>query len=389
VDGITLVVDGVMSEPLGDLIIQQRSAGASRVSVFAEPLPAEAYSRLPRLSEWIRRLVTVRHAGADTVYAPQTWSVRPAYERLVSEPAEEFVLLRTVAGLIGDSEPGPAVHLGNDVRCLAFYGTDAATLALWDESAPPEGRETSLQLGRATQAIDPWGNRTPLTRGGDGQHQIRLSQMPVFVSGVEKWLVDLLTAVSLEPARATPGAEAARHVLKIDYRGARSLAATVRLTPPETWRASPAAFEASLSDREAFQMPFELRRPHNEPSGVRQIVAEISTEHPQYTITLPIPFEIALPDVEVRGSAMLVGDELVLRHAVRNTGTEQLHLRSAAAVPGRQRQYRPIVNLEPGEAETVEYHFRDSAALSERQVYLTLRELNDGPRSHTLQVVVP
>lgn len=388
VEGVTLRVDSVAAEQLAQAISQQRAAGLDRVSVFAEPLDKSEYGRVPRLTEWVRRIIAARHAGADTVYVPQPWSVQETYEGPVSEPAEEFVLFRTIAGLIGDGEPGPHIKLG-DARVLVFYREETAVLALWDDVAPPGGRKVALQLGRAEEVVDPWGNREALERDSEGRHLIHLSRMPVFVPGVESWLVELLTSVRLEPGRVAPGADTARHTLKIDYHGARPVAAALRLSLPKEWRASPAGFDISLSPREALEIPFELRRPHNEPAGVRQIVAEVRVENPDYLVEVPIPLEIALDDVEVGGWALLVGNDLVLRHAVRNTGGQALHLRSSAAVPGRQRQYRPIVNLGPGEAETVEYRFREGVDLSEREVYLTLRELNDGPRSHTLQVTVP
>jgi hypothetical protein len=388
IEGVTLLVDGAPDGALSNAVEELRSRGTSKVSALAGPLSGEEYARLPRLAEWVKRLLLSRHAGADAVYVPQTWSVHASYEGLVGEPAEEFVLLRTIAGLLGDSQPGPQIAV-DSVRMLAFCAGESTVLAIWDEAAPPEGRDATLQLGRATHSVDPWGKRVELARVREGQHLIRLSQMPVLVPDVESWLIDLLTSIHIEPPRAAPGAETARHTLKIDYRGNRPLAATVRLTRPEAWHASPPAFQASLSPHEPLEIPFELRRPHNEPSGSRRIMAEVRVENPSYFLEIPIPFEIALEDVEVRGTALLVGDDLVLRHAVRNTGSQPLHLRSAAAVPGRQRQYRPIVNLTPGESETVEYHFRDSEGLSGRQVYLTVRELDDGPRSHTLQVVVP
>ena len=207
--------------------------------------------------------------------------------------------------------------------------------------------------------------------------------------GVESWLPELLSGISIDPAKALPGAETARHVFRIDYKGKKPLSATVRLQVPPSWGASPSVFGPSVSSGETYEMPFELRRPHNEPSGFKPIFAALELDHPDYRLRIPVPFEIALPDVEVRGRALLVGDELVLRHSVRNKGRQALHLRSAAAVPGRQRQYRPIVNLNPNESETVEYRFRDGSELAARQVYLTLREINDGPRNHTLEVVVP
>ncbi len=64
-------------------------------------------------------------------------------------------------------------------------------------------------------------------------------------------------------------------------------------------------------------------------------------------------------------------------------------MRGTANVPGRERQYRPFANLRPGDTQTVVYRFPGAATLRGTTVRLAVRELNDGPRIHTLELVVP
>ena len=72
-----------------------------------------------------------------------------------------------------------------------------------------------------------------------------------------------------------------------------------------------------------------------------------------------------------------------------NRSKKPLHFRGAASVPGSERQYRPFVNLQPGETQTVEYHFSNGAGLAGSTVRLALREVADGPRVHNLELTVP
>ena len=96
-----------------------------------------------------------------------------------------------------------------------------------------------------------------------------------------------------------------------------------------------------------------------------------------------------MSDVEVTGAAVVERGDLILRHVIRNRSSNVLSFRSTAAAPGRERQYRPITNLVPGDAQTVVYRFHNGSELIGRHIYLALRELNDGPRQHNLQLVVP
>ncbi len=104
---------------------------------------------------------------------------------------------------------------------------------------------------------------------------------------------------------------------------------------------------------------------------------------------IPLPIEVGLTALEVSGMAVIEGDGLVVQHTVTNVSDEVLHFRGAAQVPGRQRQYRPFSNLRPGDTQTVEYRFSNGRDLSGAQVRVGLREMNDGARTHALQITVP
>ena len=100
-----------------------------------------------------------------------------------------------------------------------------------------------------------------------------------------------------------------------------------------------------------------------------------------------ISFDVS--DLDVWGMAVVDGDDLILKHVVTNRSSSILDFRGSASVPGRERQYRPISNLLPGETQTVEYRFSRGPELIGRSARLVLREINDGPRIHTLETIIP
>ena len=93
--------------------------------------------------------------------------------------------------------------------------------------------------------------------------------------------------------------------------------------------------------------------------------------------------------MDVFGLALVESQKLLLRQTVTNRSADVLSFRATANVPGRQRQYRPIANLGPGDSQTVEYRFSNAHNLIGRQVQLSLRELNDGSRVHSFELRVP
>jgi len=285
--------------------------------------------------------------------------------------------------------------VADGVRCLAFYNGETASakgtfvLAAWDDAAPPEGRPHSVPLGRARREIDLWGQSTPLHRDDHGRPMVRLSAMPIFIDDVEGWLIDFITSITLNPAHVESGMELVRHTVELSLGGSRAINIQGSFATPDSISVTPRTFSLDILPGRKERITFEARYAHNEPAGRKMILARMTLSEGPYDLEIPLPVDIGLTEVGVSGMAAVDGDDLVLRHVVSNRSSSVLSFRGSAGVPGRERQYRPLSNLHPGDTQTVVYRFRDGAGLVGRRVLLGLREMNDGPRVHNLELTVP
>lgn len=361
-----------------------------RLQTYFESLKPSSYRRLSRLAIWAQRLITLKHSGAQTLFVPQPWLTQDRNRQHMAEPTEEFILFRTIVAAIGDATPGKELKFGPGIHCLVFEQGDNTTLAIWDSDAPEGGRTHELQLGQAKESIDLWGRRTMLEKNEQGRHMINLTPTPVFVPGVEKWLVDFTTSsLSMEPQRVESGTELVIHRLRIDYFGDRPLTGQIKLDTPDSWEVTPREIKLNLQPRRAESREIQIRYPHNEPAGNKTIMAHVTITETGYQFDIPMTVSIDLSDIQVEGTAFVDGDVLILRHVVTNRSNSAVSFRGSARATERERQYRPFASLQPGETQTVEYRFSNAQLLSGTRVRLTLSEVNDGRRNHTLELQVP
>jgi hypothetical protein len=363
--------------------------GVGEVSVFVPPLSTERFAREPRLAEWARRVLEARHAGADVVYIPQPWIVRRSEYASAVEPDEEYLLFKTISGLVGDAKPGPIVAVAEHVRCLAFREHPHSIVAMWDEAPSSEGRRVAIQLGPASRQVDLWGNATPLHRDEAGRSLVAISAMPVLIDRVDNNAIDFSSSVSLEPAFVESGTELVDHEIVIDCSTALPESGEGTLFPPPGIDVSPRSFSFSACAGEPVRIPVQVRYANNEPAGKKKFTAKVTLSRPGYQFEIPLTVDVRMSDLEVSGRAIMEGNQLLLRHTIQNQSQHAVSFRGIAGVPGRQREYQPISNLQPGKTQTLEYRFPDASALMGRKVNLALRESNDGPRKHNLEILVP
>ncbi|MFQ5462173.1 MAG: hypothetical protein ACE5E5_06045 [Phycisphaerae bacterium] len=390
VDHHTVIIDeGVGIEAFGRIVKDARKRYPGALSVYVKPLPEAGYRRMARLARYAHRIIAARFAGASTVYVPQPWCVRDRVSGRIAEPREDYILLRTIADLLGDAAPGHRLPVVPGVVCYSFQSGDTSTLVLWDPNADHAGRTYPIQVGAATEQVDAWGVSTPLVRGEDGRHQVRLYPTPVFIEGVENWLVDLWASVRLEPNELATGTELAAHTIEIPYKGSRALSGTLALVGPESWEITGSRTSLQLSPQRVTQIPVSIRYPHNVAAGERLLTAQLQLARPPYFLEIPLTLRLGLLDVDVLAMASRKSGDIILTHTVTNRSAKMIDLRSTANVPGRERQYRPLTNVAPGDSQTVEFRFSRADALAGKTVNLSLRDVNDGPRVHNLQLIIP
>ena len=383
------IAPDIQSRWISSYLAEYRKLPYERVSAYVEIGSGAEYGRLPGLAQFAKRVIRTRHAGVDTVYVPQLWRTRPTLSGTVSEPSEHFIAYRTIIDLLGDLTPGPEVALAENVVAVAFHDAERSVLAIWDPSAPTQGRAYEFQLGSAEYQVDLWGRAIPLGHSSDGHRQVRLYREPVFVDGIERWLIEFASTLEITPGRSEMSLLPRTHTIRLSNAGKRLLAGQVALQTPRNWEVRPRKFGFRLPARSSYEQPVELRFAHNEPAGAKQIrlIIDFETE-PSYHLEIPLTLEVGIKDVDVWGFAFLEGDRLVLRHGVTNRSPQPLSFRSFATAPGRSRQFRVIASLAPGQTTTAEYRFENAATLAGRAVRLGLREV-DGARQHSIELTAP
>lgn len=387
---ISVLIDADIQEAwIPAYLDQYRPLDYQAVSAYVETDADVAYARLPSLSRFAKRIIRTRHAGATTTYVPQPWKTRVGNTAITVEPTEAYIVYRTLVDLLGDLQPGPELKLGPDIRALAFHDVESSVLAIWDTQAGQLGRLHALHLGPAASQVDLWGRSTRLTVGSDGGLSLRLYPQPTYLTGVERWVVDFLAGVTIDPTMAEPSLVPQTHTVTLTNTGTTSISGQVALEPPSGWVVKPPRYNFHIGPRSEFEQVLQIRYGQNDPAGTKLLRAMVSFDNQgSLSLELPLAIELGIEDVDVWGFALLEGDTLVLRHGITNRSSRTLSFRSFAAAPGRSRQFRVISALAPGQTTTAEYHFKNANAFTGRTVRLGLKELG-GPRHHTIDLVGP
>ena len=379
----------VLVETISERLQMYTPLGYQQVSAFLVPQDEPRFRRTDRLAHWAQRVIATRHAGAHTVYVAQTWRLRETPRGPVTEPLETYLLLRTIASLIGSTRPGPEVLIADGVRCLAFNDGESSVLAMWDSRAPAEGNRYAIQLGRAQRQYDLWGHDVLMPRDDHGRQIVHLTSMPIIIRNVDRWLIDFRTGLSLDPAHVESGSDIVEHTLIMDYKGSMPVSGKLSFQVPDDWKVVPKHLDFNAAPQRISKFPLEIRYPHNESAGRKIAHVNMRLAGEGLYMEVPLPLDVGVQDLRVWGGAVIERKELLLRHVVTNRSQDVLSFRASATIPGRARQYRPISNLRPGETQVVEYRLRNAEDLAGRRVLLTLREVNDGPRIHNYELTIP
>lgn len=352
------------------------------------PLPADGGDRTLALADWAKRIIEARYARVDAVFVPELWHSAAKVSGRVTEPSLAYVAYRTLVDALGDATPADRFKLDDHTEVVAFSDGSRSVLAMWDDAAGDNGAVHVLQLGSASRAIDLWGRDVSIDWTPDGRHAIRLTRLPVFVVGVEDWVVAFRSQVGLSPRRVNFTYETRRHEIELRNPALTPIAGEMVVRAPDGWELSPRVFRFGLAAGQTGRFPVEVRHPQNESAGEKILNATVTLlSEPNYRFDVPLTIELGLSDVEVWGYAVEQGDQLIVRHGVTNRSKERLSFRGFASYPGLPRQYRVFNEILPEQTLTTEYRFQNVPGDAGRRIRLGLREAG-GPRVHNLDIGV-
>lgn len=369
---------------LGPLVGQD----ADRLWVTVEALPESPYPRMARLADLGKRLVETYAQGVGTVFMRAPWEAAAGQALPRTDPLEDFIILRTVADVLGDAKPISRTSLDGRVQCLVFDRNDSAILCVWDDDAPPEGEVHQLLLGDNLFQVDLWGRKTPLPTTGRYQ-SVRIGPTPTFILNALTWMVEFRRQFVARPT--TIEASFDNLEFEIEFRNTYHdrIGGILRLMLPEGWELRPNRLPFSLAPGEVFRHKISLRFPLNAEARTMPLLGEFALDADRrYVFTTPAWFEFGLKGIDSHAFAFRSRDQVTVRLMMTNRTGRTVHFESYVVAPDRQRIERLVSNFEPGQTILRTFVISEAADLAGRDLRVGLREIQ-GTRMWNQVVAVP
>ncbi|MFQ6048465.1 MAG: hypothetical protein ACE5K7_03785, partial [Phycisphaerae bacterium] len=351
-----------------------------RLWVSLELLDPRQYHRLSRLADLAKRLVLARVGGAETVFIDQPWRWTVRSGKADLEPTEPFLVFRTLAALLGGSQPAGQIYLDRHVRCYIFdHGSDS-TLVVWDEREGSAPRQYRLYLGPQARLVDLWGRSRPLARCDDGRQLLPVTALPVLIDRVESWIARLRASLSITPKTIESSYRLHPAQLRFTNHRQESISGRVELLAPDRWQVRPSQMRFALRPGQTLQRDLTIRFPYSELAGPKLLRARLLIDADRtYELFVSIPLELRLPDIDVQTIAQVADGRLIVRQRITNLGTDIVNFRAALIAPGRPPQRRPVSALGPGQSAVKLYVFGNAPELMGTSIRASLEEVG-GPR---------
>lgn len=357
-------------------------------SVFVPPPDWSRGDHDKLLNAWALQIIAALSLDVRAVYTAGLWSLRNDDIDPDLQPNRQLIAYRTIARLIGDATPFRRVMLANGVRGFSFRRREQATMVLWRRSADIDTEAVRLQLGRSPRAYDIEGREIPIHFDDRGLAQVPVGPQPIIVTGIEQWLVAMLTDTTLSPDQIEFGYAPTDHQITVSNPTMRPLTGRIQLAAPDGWLIEPTHQQFIIQPGEQWTTQVAIRQAGNETAGVKHIHAEIKlTSSPGYVIPIDLPLRLDAADLDVWAYAIADGEVVVIRQEIMNLSHQPISLQGFAALPGQSRRYRAVNTLKLGDTATFDYRFPTDRDPVGQTVRLGLRR-SDGVIVHNLHIKV-
>ncbi len=360
----------------------------SRIWVTVEAPPPDQYPRLQRLSDLAHRLAETYSQKVGSVFLAAPWTAQSDLMFAQADPQEDYIVFRTVADLLGGTVPVSRTHIDGEARCLLFDRNGRAIMLLWDEYAPPEGREHALWLGDDAEQVDLWGIRHPLASLGK-RRLVRIGPVPTFIINAPTWLMEFCRQFTISPPIVEFSFDA--HDRDVIFRNTyhEPISGLLRLIAPPDWDVRPNRIPFVLQPNELFHTAVQIRFPANAEAAVTPLVGEFEIDADQrYQIVAPAWFELGLDQIDVNVNVYRLGGRVVVQQSMTNRTNGPITFEGYLVAPARKRISRRFVNIMPGQSARKEFVIEKADDLIGKKIRVGLNELQ-GTRIWNRILTVP
>ncbi|HPD29842.1 MAG TPA: hypothetical protein PLL20_07600 [Phycisphaerae bacterium] len=360
----------------------------SRTWITVEAPPEGRYPRLQRLSDLSRRLVEAHFQKTGGVFLTAPWAAHADLLSAQVDPSEDYVVFRTIADLLGGTEPVSRGSLDGQAKCMLFDRNGRAIMMVWDEYAPPGGREHTLWLGENAEQVDLWGVRRPLQPLGK-YRLVSIGPVPTFIINVPTWLMEFCRQFVLAPPMVEFSFDAYERDVIFRNTYHEPISGLLRLLTPPDWDVRPNRIPFALQPNEVLRSPVQIRFPINAEAAVTPLVGEFEIDADQrYQIVTPAWFELGLENIDVNVNVYRLGTRVVVQQTMTNRTDQPVSFEGYVVAPARKRMGRRFINIVSGQSARKEFLIDNAGDLVGKRIRVGLNELQ-GTRIWNRVITVP
>lgn len=388
----------VSYEGLAEYASRWSAAGDDVLAVF-EALPREQYTPRRRVTDLMLRALHGWRAGIPRLGINAPWSYTDE-RHIQAMPDPAFPAWRSLAQHLHGRTFAGVLPLDDGSHCWILQGqsTDDAALIVWCEgqsSSRSAVLHSQLASGPVT-VIDAFGNQSIVEPVG-GYHTINLDEMPTFVEGINRELVQFRGEFAIEPGFIPAVAAVHEHQIVLRNPWGIAVSGSLRVTGDGEWQLSPAVQEFSIQPHGEVRLPLSIIPERNILAGHKPLEADIALNADRaYKLQVKTDVEVGLKNIDLVSTWAIAHnvqtgqDDLVISNVVTNKGGTTINLDVFLLAEGVSQNRRTIARLGAGSTAVRAFRIPNGAAiLGGKQVRVGVAERDGVTRLNRVLAISP
>lgn len=359
-------------DELADQLDQPAGSSLGRW-VDVSPLARDDYTTTVRARDLVLRMVAAKIHGAGGIFLANPFDPERGVMSPDGNPGELIFAWRTTAKLLAGAEYLGQLRLPGGSHNHVFARGGEVVMVAWSDE---KNAQEVLYLGDSPEWVDIWGGHGPLC-DVDDRHVVELSDVPLFITGLDERVTRLRLAIELAPAALEPryGRPQASQ-LTLHNPLDEGISAYVRLNLPPRWKCTPSEIELALSGHSQENIPLQITLPVGGQAGPHMVRADVAL-HTDRDYRFSVYRDISVADDRVTIDAVTRttdSGDLLVEQFITNHSDETVSFRCYLRGPDMHHQSRQVKNLGPG-TDVAQYQIEGGADRVGQSLLLEVREV--------------